>query len=610
MQRNYALVEETIGYVTNEDETNTNSRFLVSGSQNTLIDRNRKTGSRGGYTRLGASNTALTPNRGGTTWNTSTGTELPIRQYDDELEVYLGTVDGTAINGWRRVTSSLSTTELARFATWWDTGENLDLLLFILGDANMYEWGGGVAVVSSITGTTVTKAGTTTFAQNRFYTSRNLTFINLTNGTEYTYTGGAGTTTLTGIADTAGIATGDILVQKIVTQSNKPAASHTNDTIYSFENQICIGSFDDNEIHISQNDDYDDFSLSAPRIAGEGSLLTLDGPSRGISSVGKILVPFAGEDSIFRCNYEEITVGSTLTETLRVKKLQTATKQGSKGPNSIIQTGKEIIYLSNEPALRSIQDPDQVEGFNPKTLSNPIKPDFDAEDFTNAYALWHKNSVYLTAPNNSMVYILEFVEDADGKLRRFWQPPQILPARILVPISGNLHAHSNAVPETYRLFNGNSDTASDDSKLPIRAIAAYSYNSFEKRGLLKNSDEYYVEGEISPSTTDLMVTLNFDFGGQTAQVTRVIDGTDEDITSGTIVGASLGESTLALNPLGGLLNPPDDTKKFQVALEHAREDYHKIQVIFETNEVDRYFAIIAHGPNSVVSRRRNTVIKQ
>ena len=605
--QDYKLVTECLGYQSAPDKTNTDPRFLVGGSQNVFINRQKKVESRKGYTRLGVSNTALTPIRSAMTWFNSIGGELPMRMYDDELEVYLGTVDTLAINGWRRVLDGISTTEIVRYATWWDATENLDLLLFIQGNANIYEWNGAVAVVASASGTSITKRGTSTWAQNRFYTTRNKTLINLTTGNEHTYTGGETTTTLTGLNNITGISSGDILVQKVVTSTNEPAASHNNHTIYSFENQLIIGSKDDNEIWIMQNDSYTDSTFSAPRIAGEGGLLTLDGPSRGIGSVNKILVLFSGKHSMFRAEYQEITVSSTLAEILRVKKIQTSENQGAFNADCILTAGRDLVYLSNEPALRTIQDPEQLESFNPRTLSNPVKPDFDAEDFTNATMIWARNAVHLSAPVNSKVYILEFVEDADGKLKRYWQAPQILPVRAFSIIDGDLHGHSNGVPETYKLFDGFADTASDDSKLPIQCIAKFAYWSGGKRAELKNFDEYYVEGEISPQTNDLILTLSYDFGGFTQQIERTIDGTNKDILEETLLSASLGQQPLAQSPTGGALDEPADTAKFRVIFEMAKEDFNEIQASFETNEIDRFWSILAHGPNATLSTRRDTV---
>jgi len=607
----YSLATETQGYVTALDETNADIRLLVTGSQNVLIDRNRKVKTRSGYTRLGAGNNTETPVRNGFTWHTSTGDELPLRFYDDEWEVYFGTVDGTVIDAWTRFSSSMSTTAIPRGANWFDTTEIIDLMIFVQGDDNLYEWNGAVAIVSSITGTTITKTGTTTFAQNRFYTARNMTVVCVRTGTEYTYTGGAGTTTLTGIADTTGLIAGDVLIQKIVTQSNKPAADRNNHTIFSFENQICVGSDDDDEVFISQNDDYDDFAFSAPRIAGEGGLLTLDAPAKAFGALGNFFVVSAGRSSWFRANYESITVGSTLTETLRVKKLNTGVDQGAQNQETTVQLGNALIYLSHEPAVRMISDPEQLTGTDPRTLSNPIKPDFDAEDFTNSCALWFKNAYYLSAPVNSRTYILEFVEDADGKLRRFWDAPQILPVRAFSIIGEAVHGHSDSVPETYELFSGTSDiipngTAGEpNDKLPTNAIAAFAYNLYGDRANLKTFDEYFCEGEITPATINLLLTLNYEFGGSNQVIEKTIDGSDEDILEGNVGFNSLGQTNLGTNPLGGLLNPPDDARKYNVIFEMAREDFRMIQAIFSSNEVDYYWAITAHGANTRISPRKN-----
>lgn len=613
--KNPVLTEETLGYMTAADKANIDPRFLVAPSQNVIVDRQRKASSRRGYTRLGASNSALTAVRNSFTWQTSTGTELALRFYDDELEVYLGTIDGIALNGWYRVRSGWSTTAALRADTWWDTGENLDLLLMVNGDDDHYEWGGGVAVIASVGTNTLTKQGTRTWAQNRAYTAGDKVFINVRTGVEFTYTGGETTTTLTSVTPdpaVADIVVNDVFVQKVVTTSNSPASGRNNHTIHVFENQVLYGSDDDNEVYISSNTSHSTFSTSAPRVAGEGELMTLDGPTRGIGTLGKFFIVFSGESSIFKSQYTEITVGSTLAEVMTVKKLNTGQKYGSLGPDTVVMTGNSIIYLSNEPAVREITDPDELEGSDPRTLSNPIKPDFDDEDFTNSYAIWYKNAYYLASSVNSRLYILEFVEDADGKLRRYWQPPQVLPVRALSVITDLLHGHSNTIPESYRLFAEDtySDTASSDEKVPINAIAAYAYNTYGRRANQKNFDEYWVEGEISPGTTDLELTLNYNFGGHAQVIVRTIDGSDQDILQETILNASLANQPLGQYPLGGALSAPEDAARFAVNFEIAREDFEMIQAVFSTNEVDRFWSIAAHGPNVKLSRRQNTQIKK
>lgn len=608
----FLLTKQTLQYATSEEITNTQPEYLVAGSQNVIIDKTKKVRSRYGFSRLGASNSAETPTRNGFTWNTSSGSDLPIRFYDDEMEVYLGTIDTIAINAWTRVVSSLSTTATPRGADIFDATESIDLLIFTQGNDNLYEWNGAVAVVDSITGTTVTKKGTTTFAENRFYVNRDKTLTCVRTGTDYTYTGGTGTTTLTGITDTTGLIAGDILVQKVITQADTPVANRNNDTIYAFENQIIVGSEDDDFVYISTNDDYTDFTFSTPRLTGEGAKLTLDDISKGFGTLGSNLIMFAGKSGVFKANFEQITVGTTIAETINVKRIDAGANQGAVNQETIISVSGGLLYLTNEPSLRFIDNPDNIGGINPTTYSNPIKPDFDAEYWTGACATFWKNTYYLSAPVNSRLYMLEFSQDADGKTRRFWQPPQILPVGAFSIIDGWLYGHSNSLPETYKLFDPTtlSDLSTDDDKLPINAIAKYAYRDFGDRNNLKNLDEYFVEGEISPSTSDLLLTLNYDFDGATQVVEKTIDGQDTDILFGTAINASLGQNSLATNPLSGTTSTPVDAQKFKVIFEIAKEDFTLLQANFSTNEIDRYFAIISHGANVKMSPRKNVFIKK
>lgn len=608
--RDFNLIEKTLEYRSKPDPTQSDERFLVSGSKNVLISNQNKFGIRSGYTRYGASNTALTPGRSGRTWNTSTGTELPMRMYDDEWEVYLGTVDGTAINAWKRVTSSLSTTELLRFAneSWWDATENLDLMLTVNGSDNVREWNGAVAIVSSITGTTITKTGTATFAQNRFYSARNMTLVNLTTGTEYTYTGGASTTTLTGIADTTGITAGDILIQKVVTNATEPASGRTNHTIFVLENQVWLGSEDDNEVYVSQNDSITDYSFSTPRVAGEGALLTLDAPTRGFGALQRIPVIFSGTSTIYTAEFEQITVSTTLAETLRIKKLKTGVNQSAQNQECITPIGNSLAYLSNEPALRLLEQAQIQDEPSLTTLSDPIQPDFLAEDWTNANQIWYQNALYLTAPVNSRVWILTYQQDADGRLRRYWQPPQILPVRVLTIIAEELYGHSNSVPETYKLFTGLYDQASDDSKLPIHAVGKCAYRVYGKRASYKNFDEYFTEGAIGRNT-QVTVTIFYDFGGATASKEFTINGADENIIFEAVAATSLGTQSLGVQPLGGALDAASDTPKFRVIFETPREDFFEMQEIFESNDVDFSWQIFSRGANAKLSSRLPISIK-
>lgn len=714
MAERFATVDETLGYQTSTDPTNTPPQYLVAGSKNVLIDQQKKVKSRAGYTLFGAANAALTPVKPqAPTWNSSSGVDYPMRPYAAVLEAYLGTVDGVAVNAYTQIKSGLSTTAPLRFGAWYDATEIQDVLLWVAGDANQYDWSGGVAIAASSstatgiistlasaptaggtgytvgdiltittgggnatatvltlggsnavatvsilargtgystgtgqatsggTGTgatlnitavatgSITKAGTTTFAQNRFYTARNLNVVNVRTGTVYAYTAGTDGLSLLGTGASTDIIAGDILIQQVVTQTNSPLAGHTNDTLFVFNNQAYIGSQGDDLGYISKNTSYHDFTYSTPRLTGEGGLLTLDAPINGFGAVGNNIVAFAGRSSMFAAAYQQITVdqGSSspaiIAETLNVKKLNTGVDQSAQSQELIKPIGNELAYISFEPALRIIKNPSDIEGIDPQTYSNPIQPDFDGIDWTGGALEWFKNAIYITAPTVSRLYILEFQQDANGKTDRFWQAPQILPLGALSIITDALYGHSNAVPETYALFSGGADRdftgIAIADRIPFKALALFALSDqyfiprkarvFSNRSSLKNFDQYYSEGEISAGTK-LALRLLYDFGGATQIIQKIIDGEDGGIVVEDNNLSSLGQSNFGTQPLGGSSVEPSNKLRYKVVFDIPREDYYQLQEEYSTEQVDAYFGVISRGPNSQLSSRIDTIISR
>jgi len=610
--KKFSTVDETIAYVTAENVTNTDERHLTAGSRNVLIDETRKVKTRNGNTLFGVGNSATTAPRQGITWNNSTGGELPIRVYDDEMEVYLGIVGDTTVNAWKRIANGWSTTAKPRFTTWYKDGEALDYLLFVFGNDNIYAWSGCVAVIESLTATTITKEGTETWAEARALTTGNKILVCVRTGTEYTYTGGESTTTLTGIADTTGLVVGDILVQKIITSTDEPEADRVNNTIFTFENQVCLGSDEDQEVWVSKNNDYTSFTYSTPRVAGEGFLFTLDDPVKGFAELENNLIVFAGKSSIYQAAPQDITVGTTLAETFKTEKYQTGVGQSAQSQEVIQSVGSTVIFLTHEPAVRELPSPSLLQGGQePRTLSNPIQPDFNNEDWSNASAIWYKNAYYLTAPTNGRVYILNYKQDADGKVRRFWQPPQTMFISSFFTVGNLLHGHSASVAESYKLFDTDaySDFASDGSKRAIHCVAKFAYRNYDDRVNLKNFDEYFVEGEIGGST-DVLLTLYYDYGGATQKIEKTIEGSDFDILLESLSNTSLAQQPLGQQPLGGSIGAPADASKFRVIFENAKEDFVEMQDTYETDDIDKYWAIISRGANAQLSRRQNISIKK
>ena len=128
--------------------------------------------------------------------------------------------------------------------------------------------------------------------------------------------------------------------------------------------------------------------------------------------------------------------------------------------------------------------------------------------------------------------------------------------------------------------------------------------------MFKNFDEYFIYGEITTATDEWILGLNYDFDGITQAIEKTIDGSDNAILEGAVGINSLAQQFLATNPLGRLLNTPDDARKFRLIFEIAREDFFELQAIFSTNDVDKFWSIITHGASVQLSRRKPINIKK
>lgn len=581
----YQIVSEFNGYRNKRDITNLGPGYLVSGSQNVLSTDGDTIALRKGYELYGATNSALTPISWSFEWKTRRGVEVPLRAYDDELEIY--------INGaWNRLANSF--TNLPKDGdTYWDTTEGQDALLMVNGEDDILYWSGGFTTFASATSSTITKQGSTSWGEEGFLTAGTRQVI--IEGTTYTYTGGEGTATLTGVTPdptSASHTVGANAIQAIRTTTGKPASNTVNDMIRVLNNQVYIASETNRQVYVSAVNDYTDYTFSSPRTVGEGALLTFDNNLVAMTPQEENMYFSMGNDMWF---FTELILSENLqNESLIIKRLKTTSQQAAFSQYAVDHIKNVIVFISQEPTFDELG---RVEDFNTPTsreISDPIKIDFDNFDFTNAHVKYFKNNVYIAVPAESKVLIYNLS-------KRFWEAPQILPIRRLAIIGGELYGHSNSVPETYKLFTTESDNGS-----PIQAVAAFSYQNFGSRANKKNFTEWFSEGYIS-ANTELTCTLNYDFTGFTSNPSHLIEGSDETILFQNTNSGGLGKVSLGKLPLGGS-NELDATPKFRHIQGIEKIDFFEIQAIYESYGEDLEWELVAFGPNAVNSTAKNNEI--
>jgi len=596
MSKKYNTVSEFQGYVSKPDPTNTDARYLTRGSFNVLVNDGEKVTGRKGYALFGAEDTTQNPIESAFTWSTSTGTELALRGKDGTLQVYFDNAWIDVANGFN---SSAFGFPRSSQSGWWDTSEGIDVLPFVAKDSNIYTWSGCVTTIAGTTTNTITKNGTETWAEARALSTSDKKLI--INGIEYTYTGGETTTTLTGVTpDPSGEAANSIAVQKVVTNADAPGSGLTNDIIDILNNQVYVGDFTSREVYVSTNTDLADFTtISTPREVGESALFTLDNAPVAFVVQEQTMYMSAGKSDWYATKIELQNSGSSFIENVTVEKLKTAPQQAAKGKDLTANIKNSVVFISNEPTLDDLGRVENINTPQSNPLSDPIKPDFDSYDFTGGDITYWKNQVFIAVPQEGLVLIY----DLDNG---WWQPPQQMPIAKFSIYQNKLLGHSKDTTETYELFPDN--TFSDKGN-PINMQAVFAYRDFGERSLLKNFDEFYSEGYISPST-QLDLTLEYDYQGFGGTKTFTIKGTDDANLFGRGGDGGLGSLPLGHATLGSSKESSDTLKKFRYVHTTSALDFYEMRCIYSTTDTNVRFELIAHGPQVQFSQNQNNSIRK
>lgn len=595
------------GYRNREDLTNLPPGILVSPSQNVLTNVDGTVSNRKGYILDGASNSTLAGILSSFDYHTSKGYERNLRagfltSAGNDGKLQYRYVDSSGNVTWTNLMTGLTSVSF-NFVPLYDTTESEDLLLFVNGTSNIYEWSGANTTFASATVNTVTKQGTTSWAQEGFYLNGTRTIT--INGVDATYSGGETTTTLTGVSvDFSATAVGAEIHQTPRTTANAAISgipsTFANALISNLRGYIFLGSLTDNQIYISKVGNYKDFTFTAPtRVVGEGYKYPLNGTPTAFQVQEDTMYLSAGKDLWYEVT---ATLSSDLTkETIEFTPLKTTALQGATSQGLVCKIKNDIGFISNETIFNTIgRVSNNLATPQVTDISYPIVNDMNALDFTNGQVLYHRKFVYITAPNSGKMIVYNMTDDKN----HYWEAPQIFPFARLSIIGGNLYGHNYGVPETYQMFVGFNDNAN-----PASCVAAFSYENSGSRAIKKNQNKYYTEGYIS-SNTILTETRKYDFGGFTSILSNNINGADNSIIFQTSADGSLGKNPLGEEPLGSITDSLSNLPKFRVINTFPRLNYYEYQVQYSTNDVDAQWKLLAFGSNGGIATDLQSEISQ
>lgn len=599
-----------LGYRNREDITNLPPGVLVKGSQNVLTTTAERISARKGYTLDGGATMIIAGITSSADWDMHIGEERHVRvgfnTSGSNGKMQYRYVDTNGVVTWRDLMTNLDA-ETWNFDTFWDYDtEKKDFLLFVNGSSNIYEWSGGLATYASSTfgGSTgtITIAGAVSIPERNFYSAA-AGSISIA-GVSFNY-GTASGNDFGGVTPDptiAGLTVGDIIHQEVKVTPNSAMtdipATFANSLIANLRNQIYIGSLTDRTVYISKLNDYTDYSFATPRAVGEGALVTLDGvPTAFIPQEDKMTVS-ANKDQWYETQF--VLSSDLQNEAFQINRLKTTSRQGARSQAATTKLKNDIAFISFEPTLNTIgRIKNVVLTQQTENISNPIKNDFDAYDFSNCSTFYFREFLYVAVPAEGLVRIYNLING-------FWEAPQILPISRFSIIDGELYGHSYQTSETYQMFTGYNDNGA-----PIDSRAYFSYNNYGTRTKSKGINSIYSEGYMSPKT-NLTLHNIYEIDGCALSTQYDISGTSRFVCTYSD-DASLGKVSLGKNPLGSSLqqtNPNGLPPKFRWIRTFPEHYFYEHQIGFTSNGIDQQWEILAFGVQLLPNTDLNNAITE
>lgn len=587
------------GYVSSKDRTDLSSQFMIRGSQNVVKKKSGTIAVRHGLKRRGTADSTEAGTLAAFDWETSWGVTRVGRINNGKLQVESNIADGSTYV-WYNLQTGLSLTAYV-FDTVWDTTLKKDFLVFVRGDDNLFRWDGGIGVIASTTVNTIVL--TATVASQGFNTTSGSVLIN---GTTYTYTGSSGST-LTGVGtDPTGEANGSVVISAVVTNATTPASGAENDFLKTINNQVYIGSYTSRLVYISEDDDYTDYTVPATRAPGDPELLVLDSNGKGIGvRQGKPHI-FAGNSYLYVVSFNQITVGSTLTEQTLVDRKELATLEAALNHDFITSVGDDLVWLDQDNQLRVLGDFRNISQPRYPSLSSAIEDELKELDFTGGHIRSVGPIIYLTCPlsGKDFMHETETTVDSTGQItaERFWHAPQIRSISRIAVIDGVVYGHSSANPQIYQLWDTNQwkDDNPADEDLGYDAIMRLAYFNLTRGTENKNTfDKVYYEGYMSQGTyPDGIVLQNYQ-GASGVQSKKINSLETPAQFYSSASASSLGDTSLGDLPLGDGIEDieQETTPKFRKILAFNPLNTYEFALQVSSSEPNSRWEILTIGPD-------------
>ena len=561
------------GFEDRDEQSQNRGAFVVG--QNMTFSSSRIPTMRSGYAVVGSELANATPVNRAWVFETREGIQWELKAYDTFLYAYAPGVTTDFVLLLSGLTAGLT----FGYGNVGVLTESTNHTYFCNGTDSFYRFNGAHATVSGSSVNTISIAASTWTALG-FYAATNKIMIN---GTEYTYTGGEGTATLTGVTpDPSSVPIGAVAIQspQILSGGSYPLKGQV---VFAHDGRLHAREDIKKSVWAySKLDNPSDFTTGSSDGDGGAKEIEMGGPLLAYGNINGAIVGFKSRllkslEFIQSGTFVDSPKWTTLVPTDDKGTSLGATNQKSTFSSPIglvfVTPDKRMVLLTgvtanNEPQYISISDLVQP------VFSTGVHDTGSGICVDNT--IWYSFKQDITSTFNDVVIRGDLTRQsrtADGKiLPVVWDTPYIgwnvndwTAVRNVTTGHIDVHWHSSINSNTYVIT-----TDKTDNTLPFTSTLRTWAETFGKPYLQKKIDYVYLEVSMSQSTK-LLATLLYDEDGVTQSKEFTLLGTDPQIFDSSVY------NPFGANPYGSQMfgsNPTSSSlKRYRYWLETDNNKY-------------------------------------
>lgn len=569
------------GFRNDNDASQLRGSFVVG--QNVKFSGNGLPATRDGYEVMGTEASDVTPVQRAWTFETRGGDIFELKSYATSVYYWL---QGTSTE-WALLKSGFTTTLEFGYGNIGEAGGEFHSF-FCNGTDDWQQFNGANAVISSTTANSITKTGSGTWTASGFYAGSANAFV-IIGSTVYNYTGGEGTTTLTGVTpNPTGEANGSLVVQSPrALDGTAPTADLANfvgRVIEAHDGRLHVGlSSRQSTWNYSKLNNPDDFTTGSSD--GDGGTKDIEF-SGGVTAFGKLnnAILCYKKRNIKMLNY--VQSGSLIDVpkyTTLVPADDKSTTIGAVNQRSTFSTPYGMVSVTTDKRMILLTGVTQNEQPQYVVLSTPIQSIFDDGVHDDASGICVNNIVWyafksdINSTYNDVVVRGDLTQqstDSEGRTTPIlWDTPYVgwnvkdwTAVYNATDGETEVHWHSSISSNSYRVTplsnTDNPQSGQDGSFTTTIRSWAEQFGAPHKQKRITNG---FIEVRMSENT-EMTATLLYDEDGTTQQTEKTLSGSSADhkftkVTYNPFGASAFGSVQFGSNPAA------DDLPRYRYFLE-------------------------------------------